>query len=105
MLPIQLKDRCALFCGLLEVVELEVARGAVAVQRDALRWAPRRRQRRRVQLERFPVAAAPVELVRPLHRRRPRHRRRGNLAPIWARAGADFGGGEFGGFYEEKLMR
>ena len=88
-------------------MDLEVARGTVAVQRDALRWTPRHRQRRRVQLERLPVATAPVELVRPLHRRRPRprHRRRGNLAPIWARTGADLGGGEFGGYYEEKLMR
>lgn len=60
---------------LVEVVELEVARGAVAVQRDALRGSPRRRQRRRVQLERVPVSPSPVELVRLLHRR-PRHRRR-----------------------------
>lgn len=58
---------------LVEVVELEVACGAVAVERDALRRATRRRQRRGVELQRLPVAAAPVELVRPLHRRRARH--------------------------------
>ena len=63
----------------MEVVELEVAGGAVAVQGDALRGAPRRRQRRRVELERLPVAAAPVELVRPFHRLRPRHRDLGEL--------------------------
>lgn len=74
MLSVQLKDRCALFGGLVEVVELEVAGGAVAVQGDALRGAPRRCQRRRVELERLPVAAAPVELVRLLHSLRPRHR-------------------------------
>jgi hypothetical protein len=58
-------------------VKLEVARGAVAVERDALRRPPRRRQRRRVELQRLPVPAGPVELVRPLHRLgRARHRRR-----------------------------
>lgn len=70
----------------MEVVELEVAGGAVAVQRDALRGvAPRRRQRRRVELQRLPVAAAPVELVRPLDRLRARHRRPRKLAraAIW----------------------
>ena len=64
----------------MEVVELEVAGSAVAVERDALRGAPRRRQRGGVELQRLTVAAAPVEPVRPLHRLRargsPRHRPR-----------------------------
>ena len=54
---------------LVEVVELEVACGTVAVERDALGRGPRRRQRRGVELQRLPVSAAPVELVRPLHLR------------------------------------
>lgn len=64
----------------MEIVELEVAGGTVAVERDALRGAPRRRQRGGVELQRLPVAAAPVEPVRLLHRLRarcsPRHRPR-----------------------------
>lgn len=76
MLCIQLKDRRTLLCCLVEVVELEIAGGAVAVERDALRGAPRRRKRSGVELQRLPVAAAPVELVRPLDRRRARHRPR-----------------------------
>ena len=66
----------------MEVVELEVACGTVAVERDALGRGPRRRQRRGVELQRLPVSAAPVELVRPLHLRRARASHRPPRAEI-----------------------
>ena len=80
----------------MEVVELEVACGTVAVERDALGRGPRRRQRRGVELQRLPVAAAPVEVVRPLHLRRARARHRPPRAENPAAIRAGWIGGWFG---------